>query len=423
MLQMEYIRSLHCNYERLKLEEKPDQDRYQYCILGRGGIHYLLPCSLRILDGNAYLYYDISSMQNVCKKYFHGVVDRRWMKDFLWNMKQLHLELRRFLLDDRNVLWSPEYIFQEVEKNDFYFMYVPYYGGECGFLRLVEFWVEHIDYEDEALVEFVYKAHEQFELLGSLYLEEQIFVDEKLLDKVLPTSRFAPASGAVSGDALPAYAVAEDSLAIAMPARAEAAHGQGRKRGRVQQEAASISGDMEGALRRQEAVFHLEKPKSGEGFWSRWQKKARKDKAVLRESGREKAPDEVPFKEEAYASVGEWAEHMPLTVEEYGKTQYLDMEDGEEGRLYSREGHILARMDTFPLVLGKSREAAGCVLPDLSVSRTHARICREGEILYLEDLNSTNGTFQNGLRLLPYERKRLEIGDEIRLGKVLLFYR
>ena len=63
------------------------------------------------------------------------------------------------------------------------------------------------------------------------------------------------------------------------------------------------------------------------------------------------------------------------------------------------------------------------VLEDDTISRLHARICKEGEMVYLEDLNSTNGTFKNGLRLQPYEKRRLEEGDEVRFGKLLFVYR
>lgn len=44
-LETEYVRNLNCNYERMALEEKPKESRYQYCILNRGGIRFLLPCS------------------------------------------------------------------------------------------------------------------------------------------------------------------------------------------------------------------------------------------------------------------------------------------------------------------------------------------------------------------------------------------
>jgi len=50
MLNTEYVRNLNCNYERILLDKKPEEKRYQYCILNRGGIKGLLPCSLRYIN-------------------------------------------------------------------------------------------------------------------------------------------------------------------------------------------------------------------------------------------------------------------------------------------------------------------------------------------------------------------------------------
>ena len=148
MLHMEYVRNVNCNYERILLEEKPNGKLYQYCVLGRGEIGGLLPCSLRYIDGSAYLYYDITSRQNISHLYSNRCITREWLTDFVWSLKRIQQELQRFLLDIRNILWYPEQIFQDLESNIFSFVYVPYYKGEPSFIKLVEFWVEHIDYSD-----------------------------------------------------------------------------------------------------------------------------------------------------------------------------------------------------------------------------------------------------------------------------------
>ncbi|MCM1099759.1 MAG: FHA domain-containing protein [Clostridium sp.] len=92
-------------------------------------------------------------------------------------------------------------------------------------------------------------------------------------------------------------------------------------------------------------------------------------------------------------------------------------------RLYMPDGRVAARLEKDIFVIGKQKDEVDLVLEDDSVSRLHARICREDETVYLEDLNSTNGTFKNGLRLQPYEKRRLQEGDEIRFGKLLFVYR
>lgn len=49
MINTEYIRSLNANYERMTLGEKPEEKRYQYCMISRGGIKGLLHAACDIL--------------------------------------------------------------------------------------------------------------------------------------------------------------------------------------------------------------------------------------------------------------------------------------------------------------------------------------------------------------------------------------
>lgn len=56
------------------------------------------------------------------------------------------------------------------------------------------------------------------------------------------------------------------------------------------------------------------------------------------------------------------------------------------------------------------------VIVSKRVSREHARIRREGRKLFLEDLNSTNGTFLNDQRVLSPQM--LRDGDQISVGDI-----
>ena len=60
------------------------------------------------------------------------------------------------------------------------------------------------------------------------------------------------------------------------------------------------------------------------------------------------------------------------------------------------------------------------VIPVQSISRQHARIVREGEQYFVEDMGSLNGTFVNGIRISG--RMELKDNDRIHLYEVLLSF-
>ena len=70
--------------------------------------------------------------------------------------------------------------------------------------------------------------------------------------------------------------------------------------------------------------------------------------------------------------------------------------------------------------LGRHPDLVDEVVADASVSRRHLRIAAEGDQLYVEDLNSSNGTFLNEQRLSPFKPARLDYGAKVALGDLVL---
>jgi hypothetical protein len=54
------------------------------------------------------------------------------------------------------------------------------------------------------------------------------------------------------------------------------------------------------------------------------------------------------------------------------------------------------------------------------VSRQHVAIIKDGNLLQIEDLGSTNGTYLNGVRLVPHQPRMLRDGDELCLGHLVM---
>ena len=402
-MRTEYVRTLHSNYVRLALEEKPEEKRYQYCILSRGGIKGLLPASLRYLDGDAYLYYDITSKQSLVQLHQKGNVSREWFLDFLASLKRLKRELERFLLQEDNVIWDPQHVFQDLENNVFSFLYVPYYQGENQFLRLLSFLVEKIDYEDSELVECIYKMYEQLEKNGVTYLQEQIYKDAEVLEKKRePKEARKTEQGRMSVEQGERSRGQEETLAPKDGARRSMTFDA------KEESMSGTSGNLD----------DLEDPAPKRIFGLFENKRARKAKEPER-------------KEEYYEIAGQALSNYHVAEsteydEEYGKTAYIRQRpEKKEGvhRLFYLDGRKASDLTVPNLLIGKYKDKVDLYLPDDSVSRMHARILKDQEEYFLEDANSTNGTFQNKTRLEPYERKRLEPGDELRFGNVSLVFR
>lgn len=388
MLNTEYIRSLNANYERLLLGEKPEEKRYQYCMISRGGIRGLLPCSLRYIDGNAYLYYDITSRQNIAQLFDKKVITRQWLTDFLWSMRRVRMEMSRFLLEEGNIVWLPGHIYQDLEKNDFHFIYIPYCSEDTGFRDLMEYLIEHVDYQDEEMAEYLYKAYEQYETAGEVYLQSKFFEDAECLR--VPQKQVIPEP--------------DDTTVRQLPS----------EQNKEQQEKELPEEKVTKEDRRREENGHVTEKK---GLFTLWENRRKKEKQE-----RENYSRNLQLTMSGYAV----AEEAVYEEDDMGKTVYMEEQPETREtrhRLMTEEGKLLVSLEQDAYTIGKKRGEADLVLEDPSVSRLHARIVKETDGYYLEDMNSTNGTLKNGLRLQPYEKRKLEEGDEITFGKRILIYR
>ena len=95
---------------------------------------------------------------------------------------------------------------------------------------------------------------------------------------------------------------------------------------------------------------------------------------------------------------------------------------GERPALVVRAGGGRAGESFFPsgerTLIGRSPECA-VFLDDVTVSRKHAEIVRDGDTFTISDLGSLNGTFVNKKRI---ESAELEDDDEVQIGKYRLTF-
>ncbi|GAB4421650.1 MAG: FHA domain-containing protein [Anaerolineae bacterium] len=98
---------------------------------------------------------------------------------------------------------------------------------------------------------------------------------------------------------------------------------------------------------------------------------------------------------------------LQLEVKETGER--ITFELGEECVLGRKHQDSIPDLDLGPY---QARERG--------VSRRHAKLTRQSGTVMIQDLESANGTFLNGMRLLPHQPRVLRNNDELMLGRLAL---
>jgi hypothetical protein len=98
---------------------------------------------------------------------------------------------------------------------------------------------------------------------------------------------------------------------------------------------------------------------------------------------------------------------------------------------FNRDGRIISlvindiqlRKSKQGLTIGRSNSLCELVLSDDTVSRRHARLSYKEDSLYIEDMNSLNGSKVDGMILEPFKPAKLNLGQTLRLGDLTLSLR
>lgn len=370
MLHIEYKNSFNHNYLKLKAEWKQGKKmRYQYRIVTTRKLEGLLSAGTYSEDEEQGIYYDISSKQSLSKYFLKGRITAAWMERLEADLKAVLWSLEQYLLDNRNLVLRPDCIFQDMESDKIYFLYYPYYIEKetASLEEFLSFLIEHTEDGETELLEIFYDMYSDWESL-----QEQFTIETFLL--LWEKYRF------------------------------------------------KVNGEEAVCLSQEEKVFSEESVEEAENVGKKLNigeilfGKYRKDKE-------EDKKDHMAMEQWEYQAEPDLQEEA---LEEQGKTTYLEVRPETEERKLFGNGKLnrkVIALDKLPLIIGKKGEKTDVVLPDASISRMHARITEEDGHIYLEDLNTTNGTFKNGVRLKPYERVELLKEDEIRLGKLDFTYR
>ncbi|MDE7246977.1 MAG: FHA domain-containing protein [Lachnospiraceae bacterium] len=458
MFEAKYFRDYKHSYMILPCSvEQPDKN-YQCKLLTSNKFEEMLCCSLRHVNGEAYFYYDISSRTTLESLYRGRQLSFRQMRELFEQLYKMYCRLGDYFMDEGKLVLLPEYIYYDFSRKKYIGLYYPDYKETKPYEALMDYLLEHMDSQDERLSDAIYQIYERseesaFSLCDALRLlgeQEEMHKDEE--SEAERTVDIAPDTVSAFMSAVPSednYNLGEEKLR-----EEKGTQPSGTKKKNLfsvflmlfsvlgiagivciygiyelsDEEMmtlfgcgalmgvcllAGLAGSLKGGSKKEKAKNAAEPFLREEEF--SFGSEAVSLEGVLR---RETEP--------GLSMSGKKDENESREEQENcGNTVFFDNTRIAEYKLYAldRKNKRHIELTKFPYIVGKMAGCVDCVLADDSVSRIHARFEKTGDTIRLIDMNSTNGTYKNGLCLQPQESVEIEPGDEIRFGNLNYCYR
>ncbi len=374
MLEARYKKDMNSNYLILGCEEKATYELNMIC---NNKIKGLLDCRRYLFNGQTELHYNITSKQPLSRVYLKKELTAEDVRKILLSIRLLMDELKKYLLSFECILFDAEYCYCNPETKQSEWIFYPQRKSESSMGKLAEFLIDRVDHGERTAVDMVYHFYK---------LVRNEMVTKAELDKLIEEY---------------------ESDKTYEPLKCEK-HDFGYEQ------------DMQLAVQYKEADCGNDTLKSN----TVWEKVKELIHTKVRIFSKEKT--------------NKWGKRIEtvnsLNWETYGLEEYENYKGetvvmGVQSIKATRRLRSLSKSDAeyislqkLPCILGKMEECSDIVLRDQSISRMHARIFEENGELYLQDLNSTNGSYINNLELESNEIVKLKIGDEITFGNLRYIY-
>ncbi len=446
-----YYRDLKHSYAIVDVKEDENTPgyRYQLKVLEGKRVKKLLPCSLRQINDDSFLYYDVTSMMSLEDRFSVKKMNYEQVRALLTDMKNMLESMSEFLLGEEGIIFEVGSVFTGLSSNEFGFMFFPYSDENPGFAEFCEELLEYVDYEDDRASALIYELCERAKEEGAMILS--------VIDDVLGIYPETDKGEAVE-EVKETYE--EDAFDYTYEEQEEVPEPAVRSRMKMSKEV--LGGKTQllfsllfacviGAVTYIRMNFILSEEENllsmgvmlvsgitGVVAFISGTRGIRKAKEEYRNGKKHESRDDYSddYDDEDYAYEDVYRSPIKITssfktedsivknderVSKNGdETMVLECDEDENMTLYSRnlDKTVRISLDKLPVVIGKMEGCVDKIISDMSVSRIHCKFVNDGKRVAIMDLGSTNGTFKNGVRLSPKEKNYIEEGDEIKIGRV-----
>ncbi|MBE5851530.1 MAG: FHA domain-containing protein [Lachnospiraceae bacterium] len=424
MLEMDFVNDIKDNYLAIKCKREDD---FLENMIIKNDIPYFLQVEKRCLNGEDFLYYKITGKQTIQTLWSERQIAKEFFEALLESLKAAIENAQDYFLPVAKICLQPDKIFWNYDKKKAEFVYLPEYEGDADWTGLADFFIDRIDYSDERLVDLAQQFYEQVE-------NKQLTLDTFWMKE----------------DAAPYFAEMEENVykEDIQTTQDEMYRSQSCREEYINE---NINSDNE---MNDELEEHRRKPDFRIWQIVLWVVSVLVTIVITCLSGkiylpgacimialsafllgksiyRNKKEDEERERERKEMNQamlnGEWegeeAETGTLAWDNE-KTVYMDLSETKQRKLYGTGAYKKYRFELseLPCTIGKDKNLVTHVIEEQTISRMHARFFEEEGMVWIQDLNSTNGTYQNGMRLRPNQKIPVEAEDELIFGGVTFVY-
>lgn len=414
------------------LEDDPG-DVYTTRMLTENQISGVLALSVKQIDRQTAYYFEISGRQSLQKLLEKRQITAEELRRLFYGIERSLLALEEHLLEVEKLLLEPEFLYVLPDFSQVFLCCHPGASGDffAGLRLLSQYLLNKIDHLNQNSVEL---AYEIFRITCEDDFTFQDILDALEGENAVPEPLEAPAE--TRERELPADVLPEPPQSVWTEAETDLLPAQLREPEKkpfwsilvpvggfllvgifyVLGGLDELSGIAQGGVLLLAAALLI---------LAGWRLRHREQRQERRESGQPKQWETIPCQS---AHIEKFRE--TLSVNPLNPLNPSPPVDGTSLLVPSRRPlahprrlisqnllrHESITCEYMPFVLGKLTGTCDQVIPQAVISRIHARLEQKEDGIYLTDLNSTNGTFQNGTRLIPNRPYRLRSGDEVTLA-------
>lgn len=407
-MEIEMIRELTGKYMKITVEDKAGE-------FGEGILRYnhlkgILGAQVHQVDNKPQYLYEIGDWVSLSELFRKGQLTANDLRLLIRQLIQLFEEIRQYLLDEKDLVLISDYMFYDEKKRQIFVAYLDGFDHDVGegISRLLEQCMDGMNHHDKELVFLVYGLHKIVKGKDFSLKQMTDFLGEPERRQEIPARTAAkprkvePSAGdGKEGVEKKAYGLAKRARRRSLTRTAvylaagvivfAAVFSSG-----LLSRTSSGQTDMIKTVVLILAIVLFEGYAIGKEWYG-----VDPDKSQTK--------DEKDDRTTVLADAG--SDDTVVLDESEPHIKYVNLipEDWRREEISMRK---------TPFFIGKSDEKADGVIREGEISRVHAKLVAEEDELFLIDQESTNGTYVNGIRLLPWERRKIENGDKIGFSSI-----